>query len=101
LNSGCPKTNQATRNAWLNTDLIALTGYAGYLRFTLRVNETAFSTTIELSSASLRNWNGGILEQWVLGRWYVGLLAKFILPWGQELINIYFPFKTNFPLFHV
>jgi hypothetical protein len=48
LNSGCPKTNQAPRNGWLNTDLIALTGYAGYLRFTLRVNETAFSTAIEL-----------------------------------------------------
>jgi hypothetical protein len=49
----------------------------------------------QLNLASLRNWNGGILEQWVLGRWYVGLLAKFILPWGQELINIYFPFKTD------
>jgi hypothetical protein len=48
LNSGCLKTNQAPRNAWLNTDLIALTGYAGYLRFTLRVNEPAFSTEIEL-----------------------------------------------------
>ena len=46
LNAVCPKTNQAPRNAWLNTDLIALTGTAGYLRFTLRVNETAFSTEI-------------------------------------------------------
>jgi len=41
--------NQAPRNAWLNTQLIALTGYAGYLRFTLRVNETAFSAKILIS----------------------------------------------------
>jgi hypothetical protein len=47
--------------------------------------------------SQLECWNTGMMEQWVLGKWDSGSLAKPLLT-GKSTNDI-LPLKTNIPVF--